>query len=311
MENGDLASRIQAVRRFSRFYTRQIGVLHEGLLGGTLSLTEGRIIYELAQSGETTAARLGGELGLDTGYLSRLLRGFEERGLIERRRSDTDGRQSVLSLTDAGRQSFAAMDARSCAEVQAMLAKLNTEDQRRLVAALVTAEALLGGDTAPTAKIAYLLRPPQPGDLGWVVHRQAFLYAEEYGWDERFEALLAEIVAKFIQEFDAKCERCWIAECDGKIIGSVFVVRQSDEVAKLRMLYVEPQTRGLGIGRRLVEECVRFARQTGYSRITLWTNDILTAARQIYQRAGFRLVAEEHHHSFGHDLVGENWELEL
>jgi DNA-binding MarR family transcriptional regulator/GNAT superfamily N-acetyltransferase len=311
MSDFDLTGRIQAVRRFNRFYTSRIGVLHEGLLGGPLSLTEGRIVYELAQSGQSTAAKLGNDLGLDAGYLSRILRGFQERGLIDRRPSETDGRQSVLSLTDAGRQAFAVIDARSQAEIGAMLEKLTATQQQRLVAALDTAEALLGGDNRRQSRVPYILRPHQPGDMGWVVHRQAVLYTQEYGWDEQFEAMIAEIVARFIKEFDAKRERCWIAEREGAVVGSVFLVRQSDEVAKLRMLYVEADARGLGIGRRLVAECIRFARQTGYRRVTLWTNDILTAARRIYQEAGFLLVEEERHHSFGHDLVGQNWELEL
>ncbi len=311
MMDGDLTTQVRAVRRFSRFYTRQIGVLHEGLLGGPLSLTEGRIIYELAQAGESTAAKLGGDLGLDAGYLSRILRGFEERGLIERRRSDTDGRLSVLSLTDAGREAFSVIDARSRNEVGAMLEKLSAAEQQRLLAALDTAEALLGGASRREPRVPYLLRPHQPGDMGWIVHRQAALYAREYGWDEQFEALVAEIVARFIREFDPRRERCWIAEREGGVVGSVFLVRHSDEVATLRLLYVEPEARGLGIGRRLVDECIRFARQAGYRRLTLWTNDILVAARRIYQQAGFRLVEEERHHSFGHDLVGQNWALDL
>jgi DNA-binding MarR family transcriptional regulator/GNAT superfamily N-acetyltransferase len=311
MTCADLATPIQAVRRFSRFYTRRIGVLHEGLLGSPHSLTAGRVIYELAQQPTTTAARLGSELGLDAGYLSRILRGFEAQHLIERRRCDTDGRKSLLSLTAAGREAFAAMDARSREEVGAMLGKLSAAEQDRLVAALETAEALLGGNGRSEPRVPYLLRPHQPGDMGWIVHRQAVLYAREYGWDERYEALVAEIVARFIQAFDPRRERCWIAERDGAVVGSVFLVRHSDGVAKLRLLYVEPEARGLGIGRRLVDECVRFARQAGYRRVTLWTNDVLAAARRIYERAGFRLVKEERHHSFGHDLVGQNWELEL
>ena len=311
MSHADFAGRVAAVRRFSRFYTRRIGVLHEGLLGGPLSLTEGRIIYELAQHGTTTAARLGGELGLDAGYLSRLLRGFEADGLIARRPSPTDGRESVLSLTRQGREAFAAIDARSRDEIGAMLEKLTEAKQQRLVAALGTAEMLLGDHDEAGLKLPYLLRPHQPGDMGWIVHRQGLLYAQEYGWDEHFEALVAEIVSRFIREFDPKRERCWIAEREGAVVGSVFLVRHSDEIAKLRLLYVEPEARGLGIGGRLVDECIRFARLVGYRRITLWTNDVLTAARSIYQRAGFHLVEEERHHSFGHDLVGQNWQLEL
>lgn len=311
MADLDLAGSVQAVRRFSRFYTRQIGVLHEGLLGGPLSLAESRVLYELAQRGTTTAARLAGELGLDRGYLSRILRGFEARDLIERRPSDTDGRQSLLSLTGAGREAFAAIDVRAREEVEAMLEALGAAERRCLVAALGTAEALLGGSGRPDREAAWVLRPHRPGDMGWVVHRHGVLYAQEYGWDERFEALVAEIVARFIEAFDPGRERCWIAERDGAPVGSVFLVRQSDEVAKLRLLYVEPDARGLGIGRRLVDECIGFARQVDYRWVTLWTNDVLVAARRIYQQAGFRLVGEERHRSFGHDLVGEHWELEL
>jgi DNA-binding MarR family transcriptional regulator/GNAT superfamily N-acetyltransferase len=307
----DLTAAVQAVRRFSRFYTRRIGVLQEGLLGGDLSLTEARVIYELAQSATSTAGQLGNDLGLDAGYLSRILRGFHERGLIDRRPSDTDGRQTMLSLTGAGRDIFAGLDAGSQAEVGALLENLSGAEQRRLVTALETAEALLGGEARPEPRVPYILRPHRPGDMGWVVHRQGFLYAQEYAWDEQFEALVAEIVAAFIRNFDQKHERCWIAEREGAVVGSVFVVRESDTVAKLRLLYVEPDARGLGIGRRLADECIRFARQTGYRRLTLWTNDILTAARRIYQEAGFQLVAEERHHSFGHDLVGQNWDLDL
>jgi DNA-binding MarR family transcriptional regulator/GNAT superfamily N-acetyltransferase len=307
----DLAETVQAVRRFSRFYTRRIGVLHEGLLGGPLSLTEARVVYELAQSPDGTAGKLGTDLGLDAGYLSRIVRGLHEHGLLDRRPSETDGRQTILTLTESGRAAFATLDSRSKAEIGAMLATLSLAQQQRLVSALETAEALLGGDAWPEPRVPYILRPHRPGDMGWVVHRQASLYAEEYGFDEQFEALLAEIVAGFIKTFDPKRERCWIAEREGAVVGSVFVVRESDTVAKLRLLYVEPDARGLGIGRRLVDECIRFVRQTGYRRLTLWTNDILTAARHIYQEAGFNLVAEERHHSFGHDLVGQNWDLDL
>ncbi len=311
MADPDLLPRIQAVRQFNRFYTREIGVLHEGLLGGNLTLTEARVIYEMAQSRESTAVRLAGDLGLDAGYLSRLLRGLEERGLIERRPSRKDGRQNMLSLTHGGREAFAAMDSRSREQVGAMLQKLTAPQQQRLVAALGTAEALLGGDRLPELSEPYLLRPHRPGDMGWIVHRHAVLYSQEYGWDEQFEAFVAEIAARFIQEFDPRHEHCWIAEREGRIVGSVCLARQTEEIAKLRLLYVEPEARGLRIGQRLVAECIRFARQAGYARITLWTNDILVAARRIYQQTGFRLIAEERHHSFGHDLVGQNWELEL
>jgi DNA-binding MarR family transcriptional regulator/N-acetylglutamate synthase-like GNAT family acetyltransferase len=305
----DLARRVAIVRRFNRFYTRQIGVLQEGLLATPFSLAESRVLYELAHRTDTTASELGRELGLDAGYLSRMLRGFEAKGFVEKRRSAQDGRQSHLALTDAGHMAFAPLDERSSAEVGAMLAKLDAPAQARLTRAMAEIEALL--NDAPAAAAPYSLRPHRPGDIGWVAYRHGVLYHQEYGFDARFEALVAEIGAQFIQNFDPARERAWIAERAGEIVGSVFLVRQSDTVAKLRLLLVEPSARGLGLGRRLTEECIGFAREHGYAKITLWTNDILTAARAIYDRAGFKLIASEPHHSFGQDLVGENWELEL
>jgi DNA-binding MarR family transcriptional regulator/GNAT superfamily N-acetyltransferase len=302
-----LASHIEGVRRFSRFYTRRIGLLQEGLLGSPFSLAEARVIWELAHREAATATGLGADLGLDAGYLSRILRSLEAGGLIERRRSPQDGRQSLISLTGEGRDAFAGLDARSSAQIKGLLDRLPSRDQDRLVHAMGTIEGLL--EPAPAGPVT--LRSHRPGDMGWVVHRHGVLYAEEYGWDERFEALVAAIVAEFVQHHDPRRERCWIAERGGEPLGSVFLVRHSDEVAKLRLLLVEPRARGLGIGTRLVDECVRFARRSGYRRITLWTNSVLLAARAIYQRQGFRLLAEEPHHSFGHDLVGETWELEL
>jgi DNA-binding MarR family transcriptional regulator/GNAT superfamily N-acetyltransferase len=309
MAKTDLSQRLEAVRRFNRFYTQQIGVLQEGLLRSPFSLTEARVIYELAHHEKTTATELGNELDLDAGYLSRILSSFKKRGLIDKQPSKSDGRQSILRLTEQGQEAFAMLNARSHNEIEAMLNELSTEDQKRLVEAMLVVERLLGAQ--PEHKVPYLLRPHQPGDMGWVVHRHGVLYTEEYGWDEKFEALVADIVAKFIQNYDPKRERCWIAEKDGENVGSVFLVKQSDTVAKLRLLLVEPKARGLGIGTRLVDECIRFARRAGYRKITLWTNNVLLAARHIYERAGFRLVHEEPHHSFGHDLIGETWELEL
>jgi DNA-binding MarR family transcriptional regulator/GNAT superfamily N-acetyltransferase len=309
MTETNLEERVDTVRRFNRFYTKQIGVLHEGLLGSQFSLTEVRVLYELAHREKPTATELGKELGLDPGYLSRILRGFEKRGLVDKTPSKADGRQSLLSLTERGRKTFAPLNARSNDEVVAMLKTLSAAEQSRVIGAMRTIEGLLG--VRPEPKVPYLLRPHGPGDMGWVIHRHGALYAEEYGWDETFEALVAEIAAKFIQEFDPKRERCWIAERDGEIVGSVFLVKKSAKVAKLRLMYVEPMARGLGIGSRMVQECIRFARHVGYQKITLWTNSVLAAARHIYKKAGFRLVAEEPHHSFGHDLVGETWELEL
>ena len=307
---GGLDERVAIVRRFSRFYTRRIGVLHEGLLGSPLSLTEGRVIWELAQRETATASELAAELGLDTGYLSRILGGFERRGLIDRRPSERDGRQVVIALTEAGRALYATLDTSSREAIAALLGELDGADQARLAAALETAERLLGQGRKPAGP-AYILRPHQPGDIGWIIHRHGVLYAEEYGLDQTFEALVARIAAAFIENFDAARERCWIAERDGAIVGSVLLVKESDETAKLRLLYVEPTARGLGIGSRLVGECIRFARQARYRKITLWTNDVLVAARHIYQAAGFRLVREEPHRSFGRDLVGQFWELPL
>jgi DNA-binding MarR family transcriptional regulator len=283
--------------------------LREGYLESPFSLTEVRVLYELAHREETTASEIGGELGLDAGYLSRILRGFEKQGLIHKRPSESDGRRSLLRLTEGGREAFARLDARWRDDVGAMLGGMSIVGQERLVGAMRTIEELLGA--RPEPEVPYLLRPHWPGDMGWVVHRHGVLYAIEYGWDERFEALVAEIVANFIQRYDPKLERCWIAERDGEVVGSVFIVKQTEEIAKLRLLLVEPKARGLGIGSRLVEECVRFARQAGYRKITLWTNDVLDAARRIYEAKGFRLVHEEPHHSFGHDLVGQTWELVL
>ena len=304
-----LPARIAAVRRFNRFYTRRIGVLQEGFLKTSFSLTEGRVLYELAHRETVTASALARDLDLDPGYLSRILKGFEARGLITRAASAEDARQSLLRLTAAGQAAFAPLDRRSQEEIGGMLEALPLPSQKRLVAQMAEIESMLGERPAPAAP--YVLRPHRPGDLGWIVHRHGALYAEEYGWDDSFEALVAEIAAKFLREFDPRRERCWIAEREGDVLGSVMVVRQSDEVAKLRLLLVEPKARGLGLGRRLVEECLRFARLSGYRRMTLWTNDILVSARRIYQAAGFKLVAEERHHSFDHDLVGQNWALEL
>jgi DNA-binding MarR family transcriptional regulator/GNAT superfamily N-acetyltransferase len=301
--------RIAAVRRFSRFYTGRIGLLREGLHDSPFSLTQSRVLYELAHRAAPTAAEIARDLGLDAGYLSRILRAFRQNGLIARTPSDTDGRQTHVSLTPAGRQAFAPLDRGSDDEAAAMLARLTSAGQARLIAAMGTIEQLLGG--RPADATPYLLRPHQPGDMGWVTSRHGALYAQEYNWDTDFEALVAGIVAAFIRNFDMRRERCWIAEIDGEPVGSVFLVKQSQEIGKLRLLLVEPRARGLGIGARLVAECIRFARLAGYRTLALWTNDVLVAARHIYEKAGFRLVAEEKHRSFGHDLVGQNWELGL
>lgn len=316
-----LTKRVAEVRRFNRFYTRQMGLLHEGLLQSQLSLTEVRVMYELANcpNGQSpspkgdspmpTASEIGKELGLDAGYLSRILRGFENRGWVTRTSSPTDARQSLLSLTQRGRAAFAPLDRRACDEVAEMLSKLPEAEQRECVAAMRTIERLLGARNEP--RVPYLLRAHQPGDMGWVVHRHGALYAQEHAYNEQFEALVAEIVGHFLSHFDAKRERCWIAEREGEIVGSVFLVQESNTVAKLRLLLVEPSARGLGIGRRLVSETVRFARQAGYRSIKLWTQSDLYAARHLYKEAGFRIVGRKRHRDFGRDSVAETWELKL
>jgi DNA-binding MarR family transcriptional regulator/N-acetylglutamate synthase-like GNAT family acetyltransferase len=302
-------SGVEAVRSFNRFYTRRIGVLREGLLSSPYSLTEARLLFELAHRDKPPASELGKDLGLDAGYLSRVLGSLENRGLLRKARSKEDGRQSLLSLTTKGRAAFAQLNGRSQDETAAMLGELPGPDRRSLIDAMGAIERILGGRR--DERVSYILRPHQPGDMGWVIQRHGELYAREYGWDQTFEALVAQIAAKFVLEFDPRRERCWIAERQGERVGSAFLVKQSDYIAKLRLLLVTPEARGLGIGRRLVEECLRFAQQTGYRKIMLWTNDILTAARHIYEQAGFRLVEEDRHHSFGYDLVGQTWELEL
>jgi DNA-binding MarR family transcriptional regulator/N-acetylglutamate synthase-like GNAT family acetyltransferase len=309
----NLDERTNAVRRFNRFYTREIGLLQEGLLDTPFSLTEARVLYELAHRDKSTAAVIGSELGLDAGYLSRILGNFEKGKLVEKTLSEIDRRQSFLTLTKQGRKIFAPLETRSKAQVAAMLATLPEADQRRLIGAMETVQGLLGKSTvsAGSSGEQYLLRPHQPGDMGWVVHRHGVLYAQEYGYDETFEALVADIVAKFIQHYDAKRERCWVAEREGEIAGSVFLVAESKTVAKLRLLLVEPSARGLGIGARLVAECVQFARRAGYKKIVLWTQSELDAARHLYKKAGFHVIEKKHHHSFGKDLTAETWEVAL
>jgi len=305
----ELEQRVEAARRFNRFYTRTIGVLREGAYKSPFSLTEVRVLYELAHRDQPTATALGRDLGLDAGYLSRILRGFERRGLVLKTRSTADGRQSHLALTAQGRKVFAPLNARSHDEVAALLGGLSSAAQGRLVGAMQTIERLLGDREEPHAP--YVLRSPQPGDLGWVVHRHGAVYAQEYGYDAQFEALVAGIVAQFVQRFDPKRERCWIAEQRGEVVGSVFLVARSKSVAQLRLLLVEPNARGSGLGTRLVSECVRFARQTVYRKVMLWTQSELRAARRLYEAAGFRMVRKEKNHSFGKDLVSETWELDL
>jgi DNA-binding MarR family transcriptional regulator/N-acetylglutamate synthase-like GNAT family acetyltransferase len=305
-----LEQNIRTVRGFNRFYTRQIGVLRESLLKSPFSLAELRVLYELAHRDQPTATDMCQLLALDPGYLSRILRGLETRGLLRKSTSQKDGRQSLLELTARGKATFATLNARQSEEVALMLCRLPAAEQGRLVQAMRTIETVL--DDAPQPQAPYLLRTHQPGDMGWVVHRHGVLYSQEYGYDETFEALVAEIVAKFVQHFDPKRERCWIAEKDGEIVGSVFLVKKSKTVAKLRLLLVEPSARGLGIGQRLVDECLRFARQGGYKKIVLWTQSELPAARHIYQEAGFRLAQQKKHQSWGRsNLMAQVWERKL
>ena len=309
MGKDDLQARIEAVRRFNRFFTRRIGVLREGLLHTPYPLTEARVLFEVANRKEATASDFSRELGLDPGYLSRTLSGLERRGLIQKAPSEADGRRRILSLTTEGLKAFGVLDARSREEIAELLDGLSEEDQRRLLEAMRTIEGILG--TGLKFSEPFFVRPHEPGDMGWVVQRHGELYMREYGWDERFEALVAHIVADFIDGYEPFGERCWIAEMDGERVGCVFCVKAGDTVAKLRLLLVEPGARGLGLGGRLVDECIRFARRCGYETLTLWTNSVLAVARRIYEEQGFRLVEEEKHHNFGKDLVGQNWELEL
>jgi DNA-binding MarR family transcriptional regulator/N-acetylglutamate synthase-like GNAT family acetyltransferase len=298
---------VDAVRAFNRFYTRHIGVLDEGHLHSPFSLAEVRILYELAHRDGPVAADLCRDLGLDPGYLSRILLKFRKNSLLTRKPSPEDARQSRLFLTPAGRKTFGPLGRSAAREVARMIEPLSAADRERLVSAMRTIERLLGKPAAEP----YTLRPHQSGDMGWVIHRHGALYAREYGYDQRFEALVAEIAAHFLRNFDPARERCWIAERGGEIVGSVFLVKQSAEIAKLRMLLVEPSARGIGLGRRLVEECVAFARHAGYRSVTLWTQASLDAARHIYQNAGFRLVHEEPHEDFGLRQTSQTWDLTL
>jgi DNA-binding MarR family transcriptional regulator/GNAT superfamily N-acetyltransferase len=300
---------VAAVRRFNRFYTRQMGLLEDGLLHSPFGLTEVRVLYEIAHRTTPTASAIGEELGLDPGYLSRLLQRLRKAGLVSATAAAGDRRQRLLGLTARGRRTFGALDARSSREVAALLGRLTPASRRRLVTSMRQVETTLTPRAEPTPRPA--LRAPGPGDLGWVVQRHGELYAAEYEWNEEFEALVAGIVADFAAHADLRRERAWIAELGGVRAGSVFLVRQSDAVAKLRLLLVEPWARGRGLGHALVQACVGFAREAGYRTLTLWTNSVLDAARRVYQQAGFRMVVTERHHSFGHDLTSETWELSL
>ena len=299
---------IAAVRRFNRNYTKWTGLLDEHLLDSPFGLTEARVLYELAARKVTTASDLIAGLGLDPGYLSRILKGFAKSGYITRERSPADGRQVQIGLSKKGEAAFRRLDEKSARAVGKLLDGLPRPERERLVASMALIEGLLGKVQGAEEVV---LRPPQVGDFGWIVHRQATLYAQEYGWNGEFEALLIEITGKFIHNFKPEREKCWVADKGGRIEGAVFVVEDDADTAKLRMLYVEPEARGSGLGARLVDEVIAFARGAGYRRLTLWTNDNLAAARRLYQKAGFRLVSEERHESFGHQLTGQFWELLL
>lgn len=307
------SQQIAAIRRFNRFYTSTIGTLEESLLRSTLSLAEARVLYEIASRHQSTASEIANELNLDMGYLSRILRTFTARKLISRKTSSSDGRQNLLSLTAAGRKEFATLNRRSSQQVQQMIEHLNTDQQSQLISSMSSIESLLNPTITAASSQPYILRSHCAGDMGWIVERHGALYAQEYGWNEHFEALVARIVADFITGYNPKRERCWIAERDGERLGCIFLVKHPEQadVAKLRLLLVEPSARGLGLGKALVNECVSFARAVGYKKITLWTQSILTSAHHIYQQAGFKLVHEATHHSFGIDLIEQTWELKL
>jgi DNA-binding MarR family transcriptional regulator/predicted N-acetyltransferase YhbS len=311
-KSGSTSPAVAALRRFNRFYTRRIGVLDEGHLRSAYSLAEVRVLYELANRDSPTAAALAADLALDRGYLSRILAHFGRQGLLTRRRSPRDARMHSLRLTPKGRSAFADLDARARSAIDELIAPLTEAEQKRLVGSAAAIESLLAGNAVRDDR-SLVLRPPRPGDLGWVVERHGALYAREFGWTGEFEGLVARIVADFAMNPDQASQQCWIAERDRENVGSIFLVRHPERpgVAQLRLLLVEPAARGLGVGGRLVEECIRFARQAGYHTITLWTQSALVSARRIYEAAGFRLIAEERHRRFGPELVGQTWELTL
>jgi len=302
---------LEAFRRFNRFYTQQIGVLEPKLLDSAFTLTQARVLYELAQHQQITASEIGAALGLDAGYLSRILRSFEQQGLLARKRSREDRRHVALALTAAGRRVFKQLDQSSQAQASATLSRLSPNHRRQLLDSMQSVQQLL--DPAPAEPGRVVIRSHRPGDLGWAIERHGQLYTDEYGWNEQFEALVAGLFAAFATQHDPATEHFWVAEVDGRRVGCVFLVRNADDAdtAQLRCLLVDPAGRGLGVGRQLVDRCIRFARAAGYRRMMLWTNDVLVAARRIYEAAGFTLSKEYQHHSFGHDLTGQIWTLEL
>lgn len=309
MSTTELQDNVSKIREFNRFYTRKIGVLREELLHSKFSLTESRIIYELANNITKTASDLCKELGLDPGYISRILQRFEDKGIVNRKTSEEDGRTRIIQLTGSGLKEFELLNKRSNEEIEDILNDLPKEDQKQLLTAMNTIERILNRNLKFSEP--FFLRSFESGDMGWVVHRHGVLYRDEYGWNEEFEALVAEIVSDFIKNYKPDKERCWIAEMNNEIVGSVFVVKKDDKVAKLRLLLVEPKARGFGLGTKLVEECIKFAKNAGYEKMTLWTNSILVEARHIYKKVGFELVDGEDYHGFGKDLTGETWDLDL
>jgi DNA-binding MarR family transcriptional regulator/GNAT superfamily N-acetyltransferase len=310
MADAQTSPHVAALRRFSRFYTRQLGLLDEQLLGSGFSLTEVRVLYEIVHQPGLTAADLGRVLAIDAGYLSRILRRFVAQGLVKRGVHASDARSSTLAATAKGGRALAPLERGASAQAAALISHLDAGSADELSAAMRTVERALSPNPRGAPE-PVLLRPHQAGDIGWIVHRQGLLYAQEYGYDETFEALVAEIAARFVQKFDPKWERCWVAEQGGRIVGAVFIVRKSARVAQLRLLYVEPAARGQGLGARLVDECIAFARAKGYRTLMLWTNDVLHAARRLYEARGFALDKQQRHRSFGKALVGQFWTLAL
>jgi DNA-binding MarR family transcriptional regulator/ribosomal protein S18 acetylase RimI-like enzyme len=304
----DVAQSVAAMRDFNRFYTRQLGLLDKYLLGSPFSLTEARVLYELAQRQCAIATEIAAELGLDLGYLSRILKKFERLRFIKRSRATGDTRHILVNLTPLGHKRFLPLDRAARGQIEALIAPLTDRGRTVLVDAMGEIQSILA---APAKTRSWTLRELRPGDIGWITYRQAVLYNQEYGWDASYEALVAEILSEFVKKFDPALEAAWIAESDESVVGSAFLVNASHGVAKLRLLYVEPAARGMGIGRRLVDECIGFARAHDYDKLTLWTNAVLTSARKIYQAAGLQLTQEEPHHSFGKDLIGQTWELDL
>ena len=304
------AAAVKAIRQFNRFYTRRIGAL-DPYLGSEMSLTDVRVLYELAHRETAVASEIGRDLGLDAGYMSRILRRFETEGWLTRAPHPRDARQSVLRLTEAGHAAFAPLQQKSRDEAAALLSSLVPAQRQQLVQAMGTVQSLLDPAATPARPQAVILRDPAPGDIGWVVQQHGEVYAREYGWDSTFEALVAEIAGEFLRKFQPEWERCWIAELNGERVGAIFVVRKSASVAQLRLLILAPAARGLGLGGRLVDECIAFARRKGYRKMVLWTNSCLLAARGIYAKRGFQLTKSEPHESYGQQLVGETWELKL